>query len=159
MKSVLAVLCLAASLGAQTVNHYIESTGNVALSSAATAFTIQQPATGAKQVTGEWSSVYCSAACVVTQSINGTAATTTAGTSVGVPGNTTAPASINVFTASNVGAGTTIAVDNIPAGSTFTFDLSKVRMGTTGNTTNYTFSIASMTGTVNIKIAHGEQQP
>lgn len=142
---------------AQT-NNYVSSTGNVSLSSAATAATLQQPATNAKSVALQWASVYCSAACVATQSITGTAATATAGTPVAVPGNVAGAAVATFWTASNAGSGTTIAVDNIPAGGTFTFDLSKIRLPAFGTTSNYTISIASVTATVNIKIAHGELQ-
>lgn len=156
MKILLLILAAAASAFAQA-NHFVSSTGNVSLNAAGTAATLQQPAANAKQVTGEWASVYCSVACVVTQSINGTAATTTAGTPVALPGSMSGPAIATFWTASNAGSGTTLAVDNIPAGGTFTFDLTKIRLPASGTASNYTIAIASLTGTVNIKIAHGEQ--
>lgn len=153
----LAACSLALPALAQT-NHYVSGTGDVSLSGATTAATLQQSATNAKQVTGEWATVYCSVACTATQSINGTAATATAGTPIGVPGNTPATATATFWTASNAGGGTTIAIDHIPAGGTFTFDLSKVRLAASGTTSNYTITISSITGTANIKIAHGEPQ-
>lgn len=147
---------------AQT-NAYVSSTGDVSLSAAATAATLQQPAatatTAAKDVRLQWASVYCSVACTVTQSVNATtAATTTAGTPVAVPGNAPQPAAALFYTASNASGGTTIAVDHIPAGGTFTFDLTAMRLPRAGTTSNYTIAVGSITGTANIKIAHTEVQ-
>ncbi len=145
---------------AQQVLRWSATTGDVSLSGATTAATVQQPATNASQVYLDQIVVRCSVTCVITQKANGTAATTTAGTVrpiLPTQLNTTIP--VNFFTASNVGAGT-------QQGGTFTLESAgtvvlclttscgnpaDVIMGTGGGTAvNYTVSIGSITGTVNI---------
>ena len=134
------------------------TTGDVSIS-AAYAATIQQPATNASQVYIDQIVVYCSAACTVSQAANGTAATATAGTVTPILPtqlNTTVP--VNFWTASNVGSGTAQGgAVHIFAGDTKILCLSpscgnpaQVILGTGGTAVNYTLSIASVTGTVNI---------
>jgi hypothetical protein len=156
-------LALCAAPAFAQINNYVSSSGDVSLTSAATAVTLQQSALsgnlGGRQVTLQWATVYCSVACTVTQAINcTTAATATAGTPVGVPGNTPAAATATFWTASNASGCTTIKIDHLAAGITFTYALNLVRLATAGTTSNYTISIGSITGTANIAIAHGEQQ-
>jgi len=143
------------------------TTGNVTLAAAATAVTIQQPATGSVNVQLENAIVYCSVACQVSQSRAGTAATATAGT-VRPLGSTPIgySAPFNFFTASDVGAGTSQGgIIYVPAGGTVNICLSTLAPGcagsgpvapitlVTGNTNmNYTISVASMTGDVNITL-------
>ena len=151
--------CLCALAALAQPARYSATTGDVTLSAAGTKFTIQQPATGAKQVRLEAATVYCSVACDLTQSQNGAAATSTAGTASPVlPIGRAALAT--VWTASNVGAGT-------PAGGILhlqggvgterTLELSSITMGNTGTGTNYTFVISSITGTANITLYWSEQ--
>ena len=102
---VISLLMLATCMG-QDVRRWSATTGTVALVAAGTSATVQQPATGSVPVQLENAIVYCSVACQVTQSRDGTAATTTAGTVralAPIPAN--APPPFNFFTASNVGAG------------------------------------------------------
>lgn len=140
------------------VNHYV-STYSVTLAAATTAATLQQPATNAKQVTMEWAEVYCSVACTVTQSVNcTTGATATAGTPVALPGSGGVKAVATFWTASNVSGCTTLKTNVLPAGATasFTFDTT-TKLPTGGVTSNYTFSVSSITGDVIITIGHQEQ--
>jgi hypothetical protein len=155
---ILFVVSAALPAAAQT-NHYVSTTGLVSLTGAATAATIQQPAANARQVTLEWATIYCSVACPVTQSQNcTTAATATAETPVGIAGNTPAPSTATFWTASNASGCTTLTTEYIPAGATFTFDLSKIRLVTSGTASNYTITIGAITGNAKITIAHGEPQ-
>ncbi len=132
------LLIVAVALFAQLPpdNYWFEYTGTGAL-------TIQQPATNARQVIfpvgppNAW--FYCAAAQTVTLSWNGTAASTTKETPVKLP-PTVYAAIANVYQASNVGAGTTGPVYNVPAGVTYPISLAWFRLGTTGNTTNLTFT-------------------
>jgi len=152
----LALLAFTAS-AQQTPNAYSATTGNVTLSGAGTKFTIQQPATNAKQVSLVAAVVQCSVACDVTQSQNGTAATATAGTvNALLP---IGPAAIaTVWTASNVGAGTPAGgILSLAAGEHQTLDLTLMHMGNTGTGTNYTIAISSITGTANITLYWSEQ--
>ena len=134
-------------------NCYTASTGNVTLTAAATAATIQQPAAGPfQQVTGVKAAVYCSVPCAITRTTGGTAATTTAAQSKIVqsprqPAGYAAPRFL-FFTASNAAGGTVIDITNNP-GTTQIFDLTDVALGSTPAQT-YTISIAAITGTASI---------
>ena len=167
MKNIVIALALAASAHAQTLYSYIATTGNVSLSAAATAATLQQPAANAATVTfpiavnGALSpvgaTVYCSVACVATIARNcTTAASTTAGTVTTVLPNVAA-ASVTMFTASNASGCTTLRVINIAAGQEYPIDLSAFNLATTGTKSNLHISIASITGTANITFYPVEQ--
>ena len=167
MKRLLLIFALAASAQAQTLYNYIATTGNVALSAAATAATLQQPAANAATVTFPvavngalapvGATVYCSVACVATIARNcTTAASTTAGTVTTVLPNVAA-ASVTVFTASNASGCTTLRVINIAAGQEYPIDLSAFNLATTGTKSNLHISIASITGTANITFYPVEQ--
>lgn len=112
------------------------------VSAATTALTVQQPASNANQVQFQWASIYCSAASTATPSWNGTAATATAATIKRIPGTTATPRA-TAWSGSNVGAGTTGWVANIPAGATMAFDLTTFFMGTTGTATNLTYTTSN----------------
>ena len=167
MKRLLLIFALAASAQAQTLYNYIATTGNVALSAAATAATLQQPAANAATVTFPvavngalapvGATVYCSVACVATIARScTTAASTTAGTVTTVLPNVPA-ASVTVFTASNASGCTTLRVINIAAGQEYPIDLSAFNLATTGTKSNLHISIASITGTANITFYPVEQ--
>jgi len=160
MKSLIAFLALAVSGFAQPgYNHFVSTTGTTTLAAATTAVTLQQPSTGGKPIIPEWMEVYCSVACVVTQSQNcTTAATATAGTVVALPGNSGASATATFWTASNASGCTTVKKNNIPAGSTFSFSFNGLTLPVGTTTSNYTVSIASLTGDVVITIGHRENQ-
>lgn len=142
MKTLLATLLLfAAGAFGQGVDHYIAS-------AATTALTVQQPVAadariitfGDSNVAG--ASVYCASASTATISWNGTAATATAGSEKLLPG-TQRPSGMTVWTASNVGSGTTGPVYNVPAGATFALDLSWFIFGTQGTATNLTIATSN----------------
>ena len=167
MKRLLLIFALAASAQAQTLYSYIATTGNVALSAAATAATLQQPAANAATVTFPVSvngalapvgaTVYCSVACVATIARSCTTpASSTAGTVTTVLPNVPA-ASVTVFTASNASGCTTLRVINIAAGQEYPIDLSAFNLATTGTKSNLHISIASITGTANITFYPVEQ--
>jgi hypothetical protein len=147
MRNLAALILACLPIFAQTLpsDHYIATASTTAL-------TIQQPAANGRQITfpppgvaGAW--VYCAAAQTATLSWNGTAATTTAGAEVKLPG-TFAASGMTVWTASNVGAGITGPVYNIAAGGTVPLDLSWFRFGTQGSGANLTIS-TSGTCTIN----------
>lgn len=153
------IIALALPSYAQNTARWMATTGDVGLSAAATAATIQQPATNGSLALVDQITIYCSVACNVTLAANGTAATATAGTITPLlptPLNTSVP--LTFWTASNVGAGTAQgALTHLSAGSTVTLCLSpscgnatQVSLAPTGTTSNYTVSIASITGTANI---------
>lgn len=163
MKKLLLLAIAALPIFAQT-NNYVSTSGAVSLTAATTAVTLQQPATNGKPITLQWATVYCSAACVLTQSKNcTTGATATAGTVVGLPGNDNQAAAGTFWTASNASGCTTISTDYVAAGQTFSISFPVVTPTTSpfilpvaGITSNYTISIASVTATVKITIGHGE---
>jgi hypothetical protein len=166
MKRLILILAALPAFAQQPIN-YIATTGNVALSAAATAATLQQPAANAVTVTFPVSvngalsavgaTVYCSVACVATIARScTTAASTTAGTVTTVLPNVAA-ASVTVFTASNASGCTTLRVINIAAGQEYPIDLSAFNLATTGTKSNLHISIASITGTANITFYPVEQ--
>lgn len=151
-----------AALPAFAQNTFISSSGDVSLS-AAYAVTLQQPAltalTGAKPLTLVSTTVFCTVAATVTHSSNGTAATATAGTPVAQPGNGTAPATATFWVASNTTPGTTLHIDHVPAGTTYTYVFPpRSILPMTGAGSNYTLTLSSLTGTCNVSITHTEPQ-
>lgn len=163
MKRLLLILAALPALGqvavtpaCQQIPCYVATTGNVALTAAATAATIQQPAAAPfNQVFGIKATVYCSVACVVTRSYGGSTATVTAGTVQKGPNVRAAPYLL-FFTGSDSTGGTTVDVSNLAAGETRIFDLSDLRMGAQPNF-NYTIAVGSITGTANITYYLGLQ--
>ena len=167
MKKLLLIL---AALPAFAQTNYIASSGNVSLSSATYAVTLQQPASGQPQVTVTFpkanpqggpapvgATIYCSVACVATLARNcTTAASATAGTVTSYLPNQQ-PAFVTFWTASNASGCTTLRVINIPATQEYPIDLSAYNLATFGATSNLHISIASMTGTVNITFYPLEQ--
>jgi hypothetical protein len=137
------------------------TSGDVSLVTSAYAVTVQQPATGQQQVQLEYAIVYCSISCTVTQSAMGTAATATAGTiNPIIPSTSSASVTATFWTASNVGTGTQQGgAFHLQGPGTQTFCLNtscgaikSVALPTTGTGSNYSVSIASLTGTVNITL-------
>lgn len=100
--------------------------------------TIQQPATGARQVSFSQAIVQCPGqSFTIAQAQNGTAATATAGTASALlpiqyinNGTTAVTAAALVFTSSNVGGGTSVSpVQTWASGSVPVLDLSQRTMG------------------------------
>lgn len=157
MKTIL-VLALSVCAWGQTVR-FSSTTGDVALVAAGYKFTLQQPVANARQINLEAATVYCSVACDLTQSANGTAATATAGTVTSLLPYIGRTMSVTAWTASNVGSGTASGgIQHLQAASPLTIDLSKLTWGAAGTSTNYTFVISSITGTINITVLGSEKQ-
>jgi|GEM_PF-6078945 len=153
-----ALTALTAMLMAQTAPRFAASTGTVSLAGAGTALTVQQPAIGAKPIYLQSAVINCSVACTVTQSQNGTAATATAGTATAVLPSTFARSNATVWTASNVGSGTAVGSPlQIPAGGTFTLDLSQISLPSGNSNTNYSITVGSITGNASIDIYFTER--
>jgi hypothetical protein len=128
---------------------------SVTLSAAAETLTVQQPASGAKQVSFELGTVYCSVACTATLSQNGTAASATGATPTPI-NPAYKPASAAAYKGSNVGAGTTLSTYAVSAGATFAIDLSKISLGATGGT-NLSLAVSSITGSAILTLIWNER--
>ena len=110
-----------------------------------TVFTIQEPAIGFKYIQLQTAIVQCPAqAFTVAQSQNGVAATTTAGATIAlIP--TTAAAKAQIFTASNVGAGTAMSAPLVyTAGDARVIDLSQRVMNSASQ--NYSITLTNNGG-------------
>jgi hypothetical protein len=163
MKILLLLAAFAAAAFAQNTNpsRYSATTGDVSLAAAATTLTIQHGAAvaglNAKNISMESVTVYCSVACNVSQAYNGAAATATSATVTPIPLNATT-ATATAWSASNVGAGTAVGgITHVPAGGTVTIDVSRVILAGAGTGTNYSITVAAITGTANITGIWGEQ--
>jgi hypothetical protein len=153
---------LALPLSAQSTLRWFATTGDTVLSGAGTSATIQQPATNQSQSYIDQAVVYCSVACNVTLAANGTAATSTAGTVTPLlPTPTGTPIPVTFWTASNVGTGTSQGgITHIPAGGTVTLcftpscgNPAQLSLGAgQGAAANFTVTIGTVTGTVNVSI-------
>jgi hypothetical protein len=165
MKTLFLALAIAATSLAQVPPanpaRFAVTSGDVSLSAATTAVTVQKPALNGSpqpQVRLESATVYCSVACNVSQAYNGTAATSTAATVTQIPPIGGASPSATGWTASNVGGGTAVgALIHVAAGQTLVIDLSKVTLNGNGTNANYTVSVSSITGTANITLIWSEQ--
>ena len=166
MRRLIFILALTAPLFAQTTTRWRATTGDVSLSGSAYSATVQQPTVASLSGSAAYLDqvqVYCSVACSVTQAVNGSAATSTAGTLQALlptPLNAVVP--LTFWTNSNVGAGTDQAgITHVPAGDTVILCLTAscgnpaqfiVGPGR-GTASNYSVTIASgVTGTVNITV-------
>ena len=114
---------------------------------------MQAPTTGTGiTIKGGAASVFCVAAQTATVSWNGTNATATAGTVLQLPG-TSKGATASVWTATNVGSGTTGPVYNIPAGATMILDFSQFLLVSGGTASNFSIKTS---GTCTITMAWSE---
>ena len=153
MKTILSLLAISAALFAQApgtgplrrVNTY-NATCTFSLSAAATAMTIQQPASGAKTVRFISSYIRSDAAITLKQERNGTTASATTATVRKQPEAATATAT--AWCASNAGSGTPVIADDavqIPASSPQVLDLSSIQMKGDGIAVNFTIRISTAT--------------
>lgn len=128
---------------------------NYEVTASTTAVTIQANTTATgKTIQGGSASVYCASAQTATISWNGTNATATAGTVLKLPG-TRDGARATVWTASNVGGGTTGPAYTISAGGTILIDFSGFFLtGDGGSGKNFTISTD---GTCTITMAWSEK--
>lgn len=163
MKRLCAVVALLATLtmsaGAQKArrnNKFFVFDNCASLSAAACDVTVQQPASGSTWVSFEVAQVYCSVACVVTISRDGTAASTTAATEVSLNGGVTATAT--AFIDSNAGAGTTIITMELAAGETVAIGLDGLFLEDDDSTANnLTVQTDAITGDASIYVRWREE--
>lgn len=140
-------LCLLAFCQQATSFRYTGTCTATVSGSGTTVCTVQQPATGSKQVQFESVVSQCPGqAFTIDQAVGGTAASTTKGSFVNAlgPGVPQPTAQANIYSASNVGNGTTIFPTLTYSSGTISYvDLSHIRMGTTGNTSNYSITLTN----------------
>lgn len=136
----LALLCVFPVLAQNSFTYEKETS----LSSATEKVTIHLATASEKTVRFTGATVYCSVACVVTLSRDGTAPTTTAGTAVAL---NTGTAGAVPYHASNVGSSTSIKKYNISAGTELSIDLSDKGL-VAGK--NLSLATDSITGTARI---------
>lgn len=104
----------------------------------AAGITVQQPASGAKNVRGQSATVYASSECAFSIEKNGTAATETVLTPwVGRDDIPQTPAAL-AYSDSDVGAGSSGPRHVVPAGGTFPLSLRGVEMHGNGTAKNFT---------------------
>lgn len=144
-------LVLLSAAPAFALDHYIASVDTTKL-------TIQQPATGARRITfGDsvtaGASVYCASAATATLSWSGTAASSTTVAEKRVIGTGQA-SNATLWSASDVGAGTTGPIYNVPAGGTVNIGLEWFVLRGNGTTINLTIATS---GTCTITIAYSAQ--
>lgn len=149
MKLLLTLLISLGCLQAQVGTFHAPVSATVT-SSSSTTLTIQQPASGAKQVTFIAAIVQCPGQSFsVAQAYNGAGATTTA--FLATPMMTTSPAQAhaslaNAFSASNVGSGTTLSsLLTYTSGAIAVIDLTNPGASMTGNgiTKNYSITLTN----------------
>lgn len=151
---VLAILaCWIATAQPNQLNSY-SATCDVTPSAAATACTVQQPASGAKTIQFTEAFISTAGAIDLSFTCNGTAATTTAVTpSVSNPG-VTPTATATAFHTSNAGTGTACGPSAVPlsAGAATTLDISDYQLRGNGTTKNFTIRTTSTSSRVVIVI-------
>ena len=157
MKRLIAIsLLLSLSLAGQSLRRNRFSTyKETTLSSAAEAVTIQQPSSSARVVYFELANIYCSVACTVELERGGTAATTTALSTVAV-GNQGQSSRANAFHTSDVGNGSTVTEFDVAAGETMSVDLSGMILEGADTTENVTFRTNTISGDVKITVVWWE---
>lgn len=152
MNRLVLLLAFATTAFAQprVVNAYM-ATCSFSLSAEATACTIQQPASGARNVQLVSAYIESSAAINISQERNGSAATTTSVTPTAVNPDQTDAAVATVFHTSNVGSGTVLGGAGttilVVANSGLTLDLQDIQLRGSGTSKNYTIKVAAATAT------------
>jgi hypothetical protein len=138
---------------------FTSSTGVVSLAGAGATATIQRGSGTSSTIQLHEATVYCSVACTITQSQNGTAASSTAGSIRGLNPNSYAAATATFWTVSNVGAGTSIGAPvTCTAACTIVLDLSRIQFPKGSTNYNYSITISSITGDYSIGFMHKEKQ-
>jgi len=158
----LSLLCLAlcaasvANAAPKRLNNKFYVFDNCAsLTAAACDVTIQQPASGSQWVEFVYAQVYCSVACVLTISRDGTAATGTGATENSLNGGVTATAV--GFIDSDAGAGTTVQTINIAAGATIGISLDGIVLEDNNTTSNnLTLATNEITGDASVYLLWAE---
>lgn len=155
VRVVIAAAVFVAAASAQTQQKYAMFK-ETALSASAEVITMQQPASGAKNVQFDAISVWCSAECTFTIERDGTAGTV--GSQLGFNINDGTSPTVNAFASSDVGAGSKILIKHtVSANTSQSFDMKDVRFFGSGTSKNVSVRFASMTGTVRVYAKWGEQ--
>jgi hypothetical protein len=151
-------LAFCALAAAQGKARFSASTGDLSLSASSTSATVQQPASGGKLLTLDYAKVYCSVACTVTQSQNGTAASATAVPPVAVIPFSAASPVASFYSPSNAGSGKAIGgALHLQAGQEVFINLKSLVLPNIGTGSNYSITISSITGTANITLVWTEE--
>jgi hypothetical protein len=123
-----------------------------------TVLTIQQPATGARDIRFLAASVYCSVACTASLEMNGSAASSATTTATKLDSRAPAAASV-IYAASNSTGGTVINQYEIAAGSQVAVEGIGLVMGANvASKQNISIRISAISGSANIWIAWLEGQ-
>jgi len=130
-------------------------TYSATLSATAGIVTVQQPATGSRNVQLVWASVFCSVTCYYTMERDGTAAANTAATVNKINPDARA-ATATVFTASDVGSGTVLGHYGNVGGGLQSFNLEDKTLHGNGTATNFTIRITALSGDVKVVMAWKE---
>lgn len=159
-KRILITLSLLFAFGppALAIDHYQA----IATTSGAAAVTIQQPASGARRITFGSASdgvaglvAYCASAQTIVLSSNGTAASATSGTEKKLAGTSNA-SGVTVWTASNVGAGTSGITIHVPAATDYPISLSWFVLQGASTAINLT---ATTSGTCTLTFSYSADAP
>lgn len=125
-----------------TIAHSCSASGSACV------WTIQQPASGAKNLRLVGFTVYCSAACTFTQERNGTAASGSTITPTKVNTESSATPTFTAHHTSGSTGGTSIGgTSYVAAGVTLPIDLTNIYILGSGTTKNFTVRTSSFTGT------------
>lgn len=159
MNRLIAALILFSAVALAQVPSLAGYTANKETTGTTEKITIQQPASGSRRIRFSQAYVYCSVACDVSQSRNGTAASSTTLAVAKLNPADAGAASATAWSTSNVGAGTTIApAVPLADGQDKTLDLTGLYMQGDGTTNNYTLSVtAASAATIRISIKWYEE--
>lgn len=123
------------------------------VTSASCVWTVQQPASNAKRLAILGFSIYCSAACIITQERNGSPASGSLITPVNVNPDWPASATFTAHHSSSSAGGSSIGgVIYVAAGTTVSVDTEMMFIIGAGTTRNFTIRTNSFTGTAQIVI-------
>jgi hypothetical protein len=147
----LAALFLLAAAVAAAQDQWFTAKASGSLSAAATTATLQQVPQGNKDLILDTATVTCPAACDITQSQNGTAATATAGTIAALNPSAYARSAAAFYSASNVGSGTSVGPTiSCSAACTVVIDLTRITIPRGSAGLNYSVAISAVTGAYSI---------
>jgi hypothetical protein len=146
------LVAVAALCAAQPRRHYYYVTYTFS-GAGAKVITVQQQASDAKNVRGSMATIEMAADCALTVETNGTAATATAATATAPRPQTSLPPAVDVFTASDVGAGTVHTNWTARANVPLPLNLEDIELKGDGTGTNFSIRTADCdtAGTINLK--------
>jgi hypothetical protein len=135
---------------------FFHATHEVSLSGSGTTFTLQLPAKAGKRVYPQAAVIECSVDCTVTQDRNGSAATGTAVTALGLNNSGTAAATF--YRASNANAGTALVPVTVKAGVQAVVDMTYTVFSRGVDTAqNHNWRVSAITGNARVSVIWGEK--